>query len=416
MNAGTSRIADNNTLRRLLATLERLMAIDATELTAVLNQAGQLIAEVLDAEKVDIFLHEPASNTLVALGTSDTPLAQFQRASGMDQLPVANRGRTVEVFQTGVAYFTGHADTDPDELIGIKEGLGVRSTIAVPLDVNGQRRGVMAVNATQPERFSQDDLRFLEAVSHWIGSLVHRSELVAQITQEAATQARHVAADELISVLAHDLRNYLTPLSGQIGLIRSRATREGRTRDLDTANAAMQAVERLRRLIADLLDTNRLEQGLFALVVQPLSMTALAQETASLLRTPTNDIQVRAAEDLRVQADPSRLRQALENLLNNAIRFSPPGASVIVTVEREVHADGVWVALSICDVGPGIVADLVPRLFTRFARGPESTGLGLGLFLARGIVEAHGGTLTVESTPGVGTTFRLALPILSTPD
>src|SRR5437764_4853022 len=105
---------------RLLSTLEGLLELPATEVKATLNQATSLIAEVLTADKVDVFFHDPLSETLVALGTSDTPMGRKQRAIGMDRLPLANGGRTVQVFLTGTSYLNRHADQDPEELVGVK--------------------------------------------------------------------------------------------------------------------------------------------------------------------------------------------------------------------------------------------------------------------------------------------------------
>src|SRR5438105_3362464 len=101
---------------RLLTILEGLLELPATEVKATLDQATSLIAEVLAADKVDAFFHDPASDTLVALGTSDTPMGRQQRAIGMDRLPLANGGRTVEVFLMGTSYLSGHVDRDPEEL------------------------------------------------------------------------------------------------------------------------------------------------------------------------------------------------------------------------------------------------------------------------------------------------------------
>lgn len=114
-----------------------------------------------------------------------------------------------------------------------------------------------------------------------------------------------------------------------------------------------------------------------------------------------------------LQADPARLSQVVQNLVGNAIQHTPPGTSVVVKLGKEHRADGEWAVLDVHDEGPGIPGDLLPRLFTRHGAGAESAGLGLGLYLARGIAEAHGGTLTVESELGNGTTFHLALPCAS---
>src|SRR2546430_17067063 len=134
---------------RLLTTLEGLLELSATEVKVTLDQATSLIAEVLAADKVDLFFHDPASSILVALGTSHTPMGRKQRAIALDRLPLANGGRTVEVFLTGTSYLTHHADPDPEELTGEKVGLDVKSEIAAAFEGKTISRGeVLAVSRT----------------------------------------------------------------------------------------------------------------------------------------------------------------------------------------------------------------------------------------------------------------------------
>ena len=222
---------------RLLTTLEGLLELPATEVKATLDQATSLIAEVLAADKVDVFFHDPASETLVALGTSDTPMGRRQRAIGMDRLPFANGGRTIEVFLTGAPFLTGHADQDPEVLVGLKDGLGVKSEIAAVFEVKTLRRGVLLAVSSAPEFFSEQDLHFLEAVAHWIGIVIHRAELIERLKQEAMEQGRRLASEELLTVMAQDLRNYLTPIRGRIELLEQRAHREGRGQDIRDVRA-----------------------------------------------------------------------------------------------------------------------------------------------------------------------------------
>ena len=126
---------------RLLTTLEGLLELSTTEVKVTLDQTANLIAEVLAADKVDFFFHDPASASLVTLGTSDTPMGRQQRAIGMDRMPFANGGRAVEVFLTGTSFLTGHADQDPDVLVGVKVGLGVKSIIVTVFEAKTLRRG-----------------------------------------------------------------------------------------------------------------------------------------------------------------------------------------------------------------------------------------------------------------------------------
>lgn len=398
--------------QRLLSTLEQLLSIEATNLKSALDQASDLIVGAIGADKADAFILDPTKETLVAEGTSHTPMGVRQHQIGMHLLPLANDGPEAAVFFTGEFYNNGHAESDPTMPPGMTKGLGIRSMMIVPLVVNGERRGVLQACSSKQDAFSEDDLSFLHAVSHWVGALAHRAELVEHIAQDAAAQARQVVAEELVTVLAHDLRNYITPLKGRLSILLDRAHREDRPRDIDDADAALRAVRRLQALITDLLDVARLDQGVFSLSREPLNLVTLVEEATGVMQTARLDILLRLPDELRVEADPARLKQALENLIANALRHSPKGVPIDVGLASERREDGEWAVLTIRDEGPGIAPELMPRLFTRFASGPDSTGLGLGLYLARSIAEAHGGTLTVTSSPGQGTSFQLALPAL----
>jgi signal transduction histidine kinase len=392
--------ADDLAQDRLLAVLEPLQALPTDDLEVALTAACGHIAAAFGADKSDAFLLAPDAATLVALGTSDTPMGRLQRALGLHILPLANGGRAAEVFQTGRPHRDGRVDLDPEELRGIKEALGIRSAITAPLLVAGERRGVLQVDSARPDFFTREDLRRLEVVARWIGLLAER-----------AGRARASAAEERMTVLAHDLRNLLAPLSGRLQLLRRRAEREGRSRDREDSAAALQGLARLERLIADLLDSQRLEAGIFALEPAPTDLAALVRETVAAAGGDTVPVEVAAPGELVVRADPARLRQALENLLGNAVKHSPPGVPVTVALAIEEREGQRWAVVTVADRGPGIASALLPRLFDRFVKGDGSGGLGLGLYLARGIAAAHGGTLDAESTPCQGARFRLALPV-----
>ncbi len=395
---------------RHLITLEQLLAIPAIDVTTALDQASQLVARELGAEKVDAFLLDSTTGTLIAAGMTETPMLNRERAIGLDRLPLINGGWLAKVFETGVPYLTGRADDDARALPGFTKGLGVRSMMIVPFDVNNERRGVLQAVSIRTDQFSERDLDFLQAVARWMGMVAHKAELIEEITREAAELGRRTAAEDLITILAHDLRNYLTPLKARIELIRRRAHRDHRARDLRDAIEAATALDRLKRMISDLLDAGRLEQGLFTVTPIPVDLAPLVRETASAMRTPATDIQIQVFHEVIVNADPERIRQALENLLTNAVQHAPPGTPVVVALNA-AHQDGrMWATITVRDQGPGIPADILPQLFERFQRGPRSTGLGLGLYLAHQIALAHAGTLTAESSAGIGTCFCLSLP------
>lgn len=394
----------------LFYTLNRLLQIEAVDVSGVLNQASDIMAEAVGADKIDTFMYEAESASLVALGTSNTAMGRLEHQVGLDRIPLANGGRMVEVYETGMPFYTGHADQDPQVLRGLVQTLGVRSICSVPLRVDDKICGVLSAQSAEPDHFKLEERQFLEAAARWIGMVTRRAELVEHVTRAAAEEARRLAGEELVTLLAHDLGNYLTPLKGRLDVIQRRARRDERARDLTDVVEASRAVNRIQRLVSELLDVSRLDQGIFSLSMRPVDLVPLIGEVAATMRGTRENIDVRVPKELVVQADPSRMMQVLENLVGNAIQHSPDDLPIEIRAGVEDQANGQHAFIMISDEGPGIPTELLPTLFNRFAAGPRSSGLGLGLYLARSIIEAHGGTISVASKPGAGTSFRITLP------
>ena len=395
---------------RQLDLLEALLRIPAGSLQATLSHVSDLVAGATAADKIDAFLYDRARDSLVAVGSSTQPLSALQRQLGLDVLPLSNGGRPVNVFKTGETYVNGRVDEDTDELRGIKEALAVRSEIGVPLELGGERRGMLMVASQKPDFFTADDARFLEMVGHWVGIVAHRAELAEAIGRNAVEQGRRAAAEELVTVLAHDLRNYLSPLSMRLELLAVRAKRDGRADDARDVESARRSVTRLGGLVSDILDVARIDQGMFQMEPERVDLGALVQETVSLLATPEHPVLLRVQDGgpITVAADAGRLRQCLENIVSNAIQKSPANAAVTVFVSKNRQR----VNVDVVDEGPGIPADILPHVFERFVSGSRREGgLGLGLYLAKRIAAVHGGDLTVESPPGKGARFTLTLPV-----
>ncbi|GHO97371.1 hypothetical protein KSF_074190 [Reticulibacter mediterranei] len=394
----------------LLSTLQRLLELPATSVSGTLHQSAQLVAATLHAEKVDTFLYEPDTESLVAYGTSQTPMGAKQQALGLDRLPLAQGGQVAHVYQTGQPYRSGHVHHDPAELPGIKEDLGIKSEILVPLSADGTLRGVVLASSSAEQHFTEEDLQFLEAVTHWIGVVMHRAELVEQQTREAVVQAHRLAAEEILTVMAHDLGNMLTPIKGRLDLLERRARREGQVDYERELLLIKQSVVRVRRLMTDLLDVARLREGLFTLEVQAFDLVEMLSDLVSIWSTPQHAILLHAPDSLLVTADPSRMQQALENLLSNATTHAEGKTAVQATVKEEQHDDGPWVSVTISNQGPPIPRELLTTLFLPFAKGEQSQGMGLGLYLAERIAHAHQGRLTVRTEAGPTTHFTLSWP------
>jgi signal transduction histidine kinase len=217
--------------------------------------------------------------------------------------------------------------------------------------------------------------------------------------------------EEVLGVVAHDLRNPLHLLSTTAHLLIEPDLPPARRQAVYAINA--KAVHRMNRLIGDLLDVVRLEAGRLSLNVGPCEIDRVLGETAEAFHARATEQAVTLAlrpdaSGAIVPADGERLLQVLDNLVGNALKFTPAGGTI--TLSSAAGAD--WVRLAVSDTGPGISEAHRARLFDRFwqARDTDRRGLGLGLAIARGIVEAHGGVLHVDSTLGRGSTFQVTLP------
>ena len=397
---------------RFLTTLQRLLEIPAADLATGLTYAADALADALQADKVDAFLYDQSRDSLVAFGTSTQPLSNLQKSLGLDVLPVSNGGRVVDVYTTGKVFHTGNLLADPEELRGVKEGLRIQSKIGVPLEVGGVRRGMIMIASLKPDFFTEDDVAFTRSAARWVGVVAHRSELIEEMERSAVEDGRRGVAEELITVLAHDLRNYVSPVALRLYTMRHRAQTEKRTADVDDSNLALEAISRLNALIQNLLDVARLDEGFFEIHTEPVDLVALVNEAAHVLSTAEHRIIVKASDVAIVAADAVRIRQCVDNVLSNAIAHSPKDGAVTVLISTQ-DADGAsWARAEIIDEGPGIAEDILHHIFDRFhtGRGPQG-GMGLGLYIAKRIASAHGGDLFADRYPGKGARFTLRLPL-----
>ena len=225
--------------------------------------------------------------------------------------------------------------------------------------------------------------------------------------------------DELVAVVSHDLRNPMTIIIMQCGMMqRLVAKEEGKhTVRMSAALGTMEeATARMNTLIVDLLDKSKLDAGKYPLACRSLDVVDLLQEACSLLVTLTShkniELNCSSSEGLSIDADPQRLFQVLSNLLGNAIKFTPSGGRIDLSARQENGK----VLISVRDNGGGIHAVHLPHIFERYwsVRDGNPNGSGLGLYICRSIVQAHGGELWAESEPGVGSVFTFSIPALVT--
>ena len=236
-------------------------------------------------------------------------------------------------------------------------------------------------------------------------------DLERQVVREQnAVRAR----DDLVAVVSHDLRNPLGVIQMQAAVLLQTVgsgTEEFSRRIQTSADHIQRAVRRMNTLIRDLLDLAKLEAGRFTLQCSRCQMNDLVEESLLILRPLAEAKRITLTSQLRaaaVDADRDRIFQVLSNLVGNAIKFTPEGGGVSVRAETENSE----VRVTIVDTGPGIAPDQFANVFDRYwqARRSDLQGSGLGLFIAKGIVEAHGGRIWAEAHAGTGATFKFSLP------
>ncbi|MDF2697251.1 MAG: sensor hybrid histidine kinase [Labilithrix sp.] len=231
-----------------------------------------------------------------------------------------------------------------------------------------------------------------------------------QAEEEARSATR--ARDEMLAVVSHDLRNPLTSITLGAERLRGAELDEALEKVVDII---FRGAKRMERLVGDLVDFEQIRLKRLRVLKRPLSTAALIAEVAELLepiaREKSVRLEVAAGETVDVLCDRERILQVFSNLIGNAIKFSPEGRAVKVAGRRM----GNVVRFEVTDNGPGMPADQLPHVFERYWQAetsrPAGVGLGLGLAISKGIVEAHGGRIGVESESGKGSTFFFTVPV-----
>ncbi|HET9324049.1 MAG TPA: GAF domain-containing sensor histidine kinase [Gaiellaceae bacterium] len=294
-------------------------------------------------------------------------------------------------------------------------GLGLRSRVVAPMLAGPETIGAISVVRREPHAFRQEEIGLLGLLGRLVGSAVQnmRAYEAERTTVDELRKLSALRAD-FVSLVSHELRS---PMASVIGSAR---TLEQRWRELTPEQRESflalisHETSRLSELISDVLDTSQIEAGTFSYSFANVDLGALVRDSAAAAQHGQDEVSVSAVvrDPLpAVRGDRDRLRQVLINLIDNAVKYSPPGDEVQVAAES---TDG-RVVIEVRDRGPGIAPEHQRVIFEKFGRVHSDDlakpGTGLGLFIARSIVEAHGGALDVRSAPGRGATFRLSLPV-----
>jgi signal transduction histidine kinase/DNA-binding response OmpR family regulator len=375
-----------------------------------LNFVCEKAAELTGGTRSVLFLQSDGEEEFVARSAHGLESGQI---TGLSFLPGQGLGGIAARDQTAVRrggrdLWEGSAG---DEVL---RGLAAESVLVVPLIADRRVLGTLAV-VDKPNGFSEADERFLTLFA---GSAA--IALSNAILYERTLELDHLKS-EFVAVVSHEIRTPLTVIRGVLELLTDDRNWKLDEKQAQLLSMATANTERLLRLINDILDFSKLQSASLPMSFAPGNLLPVVRSAgdnlAHLLSEREVHLVLELPEDLpTVIMDEHRIGQLLTNLLSNAIKFSPRGASVTVTASAAEHE----LVVRVADQGEGIAPRDMPKLFRKFSQLDSSTtrkagGTGLGLVICKGIAEAHGGRIWVESELGKGSTFSFALPLAGPP-
>ncbi len=302
----------------------------------------------------------------------------------------------------------------PPRPVGRDRRLAGDRLYTVPVKAEDQRAGtIMLVRGSDSVRFTAADTRLLSAVAEQLAGALERCRLRREATEAEVLRRTDELKTALLNAVSHDLRTPLATISAaadsllQTDIVWSPEDRTTFARDI--ANEA----QRLGRLVDNLLDLSRIESGSLHPQKAWHDLSALVSEVLERLAplVSRHEVRLDIPDDFPpVLLDYVEIAQVLSNLIENAVKYTPPGTEITI---RAVRHDGA-VRIEVADRGPGLPPEALSRVFERFYRvggsGPRPRGTGLGLAVAKGLVEAHGGQIWAENRPGGGARFVFTIP------
>lgn len=414
-----------------------------TERAQILAEAGAFFASNIDpvwvtqaiAERVAealgdwaaVILKTPDSNELKVAAIYHRDMAAIGLAWSFiyRQSLVLGEGLFGQVISTGYPSLTSNLDVGEGPTLDTMQTyhavqMQMASMLVLPLRARREIIGALVVSAHSHDRAMTDQkLPVAELLAERAAVAIDNARLYAeQVEARRKLEDLSRLKDEFLSIASHELRTPVTSIKGYTQLAKTLIRENDLRTSEEYLEIALDQIERMSRLILELLDVSRIETGRLEIRREPIDWPAFVRNVVHRHQTAVSDrmFRMELPEGTKlVQGDRDRLEQVLTNLLENAVKYSPEGSSITVGVKD----DGDGVITWISDQGIGIPNDELTLVFERFHRGRQVSstnygGLGLGLYITRQIVERHGGTIWVESREGAGTTFYFTLPAVQT--
>ena len=338
---------------------------ESLDVDRMVQQVAVAARELCDADMARIALRRPGSEALVFRQLTGT------RAAGYDLVRLEpGHGQAARLLAGGPPFRSDNVTTDPvaqGDPLWPRPEEEVAAALVVPIRIGARVEGLLCVDRRTPRPFGDQDEADLGGLADQFGTAIRNAQLLAgEQSARAEAEAASRAKDEFLAMLGHELRNPLGAISNATRVLHQIGDQASRLQDI-----IGRQTHHLARLLDDLLDVSRLTTGKIALHSQTLDMHEVVRDSLAALeqegRTERHDIRV-DAEAALVEGDATRLEQVVSNLLDNAIKYTPPGGHITVTVRR----DGDDAVLRVSDSGVGIPHDVLPRIFDLFVQGERS--------------------------------------------
>jgi signal transduction histidine kinase len=389
------------------------------ELRAFLGRAASL-PRMPDTESI---LHELEAGASTSLGATGARIGLWIESEGGLRFPLGQPDMLVHPSEKipAARAFREQRPVFEDDVIGrypvyrnVSQRFGVNTLMAAPITAGEKRIGVLTVYAQRPSIFVEDDLALVQLLADQAAVILESRGLIDEAARVRATEEATRLKEDFLSAAAHDLKTPLTTLVARAQYLERRALRSpDAPADLGSIQLLVSEGQRLKRLVLELLDASRAEQGQLVGERSSIDLAAIAREVCRRHANSRHQIDLATEAPVVGEYDPIRIEQLLENLIENAVKYSPSGGTVRISVGQ---AEGA-AHLSVSDSGIGIPAGDLPHIFERFYRAGNVddrrfAGMGLGLFICKAIVEQHGGRIWATSHPGQGSTFHITLPLV----
>lgn len=400
--------------------LTRLVDISVTlnstlELDTLLQRLLSTASELLECEKASLLLYNEKRGDL-----------SFMSATGSDsdqlaEIPVPLDGSLAgTIYRTGETLIINDVSKDPRHFggVGAKTGFQTRSLLGVPMRRREQTTGVLEALNKRTGDFTEVDAQVLAVVASQAAVAIHNAQLVQDLRRAHAELSRvDKIKTNFMHLASHELRTPLAIITSYAEFLRQ----DTQGRLSDHAGRVLEAAQRQRGIIESMTNMNLLQLGTIDLDLEPLSLQKAVQTAIEEVRALAEAKQQRIeaalpVEPVEVKADVGRLPLVFVNVLDNAIRFTPSGG----TIEVRIHTQANEAAVVVRDTGAGIPPSELANIFKDFYQVEDHMtrrhgGLGLGLAIARGIVNLHGGRIWAESAgPNQGATIQVVLPRITT--